>query len=163
MDSDGALAFPPHVCFHLYSISSSLQISSSLAGFCQFHPNNGSSPEMEIDWYNCKGYQCKGYVHLKHVIICVQHSEADNCGIIRGGNIHKIITLMEVENQKQVFEAFTALVMIISIQRNEENRRFKHQINSNMVLSMLSSLQDSAGSQGMGLWGISGLQFSLLS
>ena len=23
--------------------------------FCQFHPNNGSSPEMEIGWYNCKG------------------------------------------------------------------------------------------------------------
>ena len=64
MESDGALVFPPHVCFHLYSISSSLQLSSSLDGFCQFHPNNGSSPEIEIGWFNCTGYQDKPMLFL---------------------------------------------------------------------------------------------------
>ena len=33
---------------------------------------------------------------------------------------------MEVENQKQVLKLFSALVIIISIQRNENNRRFKN-------------------------------------
>ena len=49
---------------------------------------------------------------------------------------------MEVKTQEQVVKLFSACVVIISIQRNEQNTRFKHQICSNMVLSMLSSLQD---------------------
>ena len=49
---------------------------------------------------------------------------------------------MQVKTQEQVLKLFSACVVIISIQRNEQNIRFKHQICSNMVLSMLSSLQD---------------------
>ena len=58
----------------------------------------------------------------------------------------EIITLMEVKTEEQVLKLFSACVVIISIQRNEQNTRFKHQICSNMVLSMLSSLQDPIGS-----------------
>ena len=58
----------------------------------------------------------------------------------------EIITLIEVKTQEQVFKLFSACVVIISIQRNGQNTRFKHQICSNMVLSMLSSLQDPIGS-----------------
>ena len=32
---------------------------------------------------------------------------------------------MKVKNQKQVLKLFSALVIIISIERNEQNRRFK--------------------------------------
>ena len=32
---------------------------------------------------------------------------------------------MEVENQEQVLKLFSALVIIISVQRNEQNRKFK--------------------------------------
>ena len=53
---------------------------------------------------------------------------------------------MEVKTQEQVLKLFSACVVIISIQRNEQNTRFKHQTCSNMVLSMLSSLQDPIGS-----------------
>ena len=38
----------------------------------------------------------------------------------------EIITLMEVKTQKQVLMLFSACVVIISIQRNEQNTRFKH-------------------------------------
>ena len=58
----------------------------------------------------------------------------------------EIITLMEVETQEQVLKLFSACVVIISIQRNEQNTRIKHWICSNMVLSMLSSLQYPVGS-----------------
>ena len=63
-----------------------------------------------------------------------------------GGNIHKIIILMEVKTQEQVLKLFSACVVIISIQRNGQNTRFKHKICNNMVLSMLSSLHDPIGS-----------------
>ena len=33
---------------------------------------------------------------------------------------------MEVKNQKQVLKLFSAPVITIPIQRNEQNRRFKH-------------------------------------
>ena len=56
--------------------------------------------------------------------------------------VDKIIILMEVKTQEQVLKLFSACVVIISIQRNEQNTGFKHQICSNMVLSMLHSLQD---------------------
>ena len=49
------------------------------------------------------------------------------------------------KTQEQVLKLFSAYVVIISIKRNEQNTRFKHQIYSNMVLSMLSSLQDPIG------------------
>ena len=53
----------------------------------------------------------------------------------------------EGEKSRTSFEAFSALVIIIPVQRNEKkNKRFKHQIYSNMVLSMLTSLQDPTGS-----------------
>ena len=38
----------------------------------------------------------------------------------------EIITLMEVKTQEQVLKLFSACVAIISIQRNEQNTRFKH-------------------------------------
>ena len=57
----------------------------------------------------------------------------------------------EGKKSKTSFEAFLALVIIVFIQRNEQNRRFKHLIYSNIVLSMLSSLQDPIGSRGKGL------------
>ena len=38
----------------------------------------------------------------------------------------EIITLMEVKTQEQVLKLFSACVVIISIQRNEQNTRFKH-------------------------------------
>ena len=37
----------------------------------------------------------------------------------------EIITLMEVKTQEQVLKFFSARVVIISIQRNEQNTRFK--------------------------------------
>ena len=40
----------------------------------------------------------------------------------------------------------SACIVIISIKKNEQTTRFKHQICSNAVLSMLSSLQDPIGS-----------------
>ena len=49
---------------------------------------------------------------------------------------------MEVKTQEQVLKLFSTCVVIISIQKNEQNTRFKHSICSNVVLSMLSSLQD---------------------
>ena len=67
-----------------------------------------------------------------------------------------------MKNQKQVVTLFSALVIIISFQRNERNRRFKHYIYSDIVLSMLSSLNP-IGSQGKGQWEIAGLQFGLLT
>ena len=74
------------------------------------------------------------------------------------------VSEMEVKTQEQVLKLYSACVVIISIQRNEQNTRFKHQICSNMLLSMLSSLQDpiGSGSCGMGLWGFFRLQFGLL-
>ena len=42
-------------------------------------------------------HQHKGYVQT-YMYIRVQDSETDNCGTISGGNIHKIMTLMEVGN-----------------------------------------------------------------
>ena len=81
-------------------------------------------------------HQCRGYIHT---YMCVHDSETDNCGTVRGGNIqkiiilmevktqeHKIIILMEVKTQEQVLKLFSACVVIISIQRNEQNTRFKH-------------------------------------
>ena len=38
----------------------------------------------------------------------------------------EIITLMEVKTQEQVLKLFSACVVIISIQRNGQNTRFKH-------------------------------------
>ena len=38
----------------------------------------------------------------------------------------KMITLMEVKTQEQVLELFSACVVIIPIQRNEQNARFKN-------------------------------------
>ena len=38
----------------------------------------------------------------------------------------EIITLMEVKIQEQVLKLFSACVVIISIQRNEQNTKFKH-------------------------------------
>ena len=58
---------------------------------------------------------------------------------------HFHLTEIKIKNQKQVLKLFPALVIIISIQRNEQNGRFKHWIYSNMVLNMLSSLQDPIG------------------
>ena len=58
--------------------------------------------------------------------MCVHDSETDDCGTVWGGNIHKIIILMEVKTQEQVLKLFSACVVIISIQRNEQNTRFKH-------------------------------------
>ena len=58
-------------------------------------------------------HQCVGYIHT---YMCVHDSETDDCGTIWGGNIHKIIILMEVKTQEQV----------LSIQRNEQTTRFKH-------------------------------------
>ena len=62
---------------------------------------------------------------------------------------------------------FSALVVfIISIPRNKQNWRFKVLDLCDMVLNMLSSLKDPEeyifiGSWGMGLWSISGLQFTI--
>ena len=38
----------------------------------------------------------------------------------------EINTLLEVKTQKQVLKLFSVCVVIISIQRNEQNTRFKH-------------------------------------
>ena len=38
----------------------------------------------------------------------------------------QIITLMEFKTQEQVLKLFSACVVIISIQRNEQYTRFKH-------------------------------------
>ena len=38
----------------------------------------------------------------------------------------ELITLMEVKTQEQVLKLFSACFFIISIQRNEQNTRFKH-------------------------------------
>ena len=38
----------------------------------------------------------------------------------------EIITLMEVKTREQALKLFSACVVIISIQRNEQNTRFKH-------------------------------------
>ena len=60
--------------------------------------------------------------------MCVHDSETDDCGTVWGGSIHKINILMEVnlKTQEQVLKLFSACVVIISIQRNERNTRFKH-------------------------------------
>ena len=68
-------------------------------------------------------HQCRGYIHT---YMCVHDFETDDCGTVRGRNIHKIIILMEVKTQEQVLKLFSACVVIISIQRNEQNTRFKH-------------------------------------
>ena len=68
-------------------------------------------------------HQCRGYIHT---YMCVHDSETDNCGTVWGEIIHKIITLMEVKTQEQVLKPYSACVVIISIQRNEQNTRFKH-------------------------------------
>ena len=68
-------------------------------------------------------HQCRGYIHT---YMCVHDSETDDCGTIGGGNIHKIIILMEVKTQEQVLKLFSACVVIISVQRNEQNTRFKY-------------------------------------
>ena len=38
----------------------------------------------------------------------------------------EIITLMEVKTQEQVLRFFSICVVIISVQRNEQNTRFRH-------------------------------------
>ena len=38
----------------------------------------------------------------------------------------EIIPLMEAETQEQVLKLFSACIVIISIQRNKQNTRFKH-------------------------------------
>ena len=68
-------------------------------------------------------HQCRGYIHT---YMCVHDSETDDCGTVSGGNIHKIIILMEVKTQEQVLKLFSACVVIISIERNEQDARFKH-------------------------------------
>ena len=55
-------------------------------------------------------HQCRGYIQT---YMCVHDFE-------------KIIILMEVKTQEQVLKLFSACVVIISIQRNEQNTRFKH-------------------------------------
>ena len=60
------------------------------------------------------------FTSLIHTYMCAHDSETDNCGIIQ-----KIITLMEVKTQEQVLKLYLACVVIISIQRNEQNIRFK--------------------------------------
>ena len=64
-------------------------------------------------------YHVKVMFKQKCYIIYVQDPETDNCGTICDGNIHKIMTLMEVENQKEVVKLFSALAIITFIQRNE--------------------------------------------
>ena len=69
-------------------------------------------------------HQYRGYIHT---YMCDSHdSETDDCGTVLGGNIHKIIILMKVKTQEQVLKLFSACVVIISIQRSEQNTRFKH-------------------------------------
>ena len=59
-------------------------------------------------------HQCIGYIHT---YMCVHYFETDDCGTVRGGNIHKIIILMEVKTQEQVLKLFSTCVVIISIQK----------------------------------------------
>ena len=63
-------------------------------------------------------HQCRGYIQI---YTCVQDSETDNCG-----TEVEIITLMEVKTQEHALKFFSAWLVIISIQRNEQNTRFKH-------------------------------------
>ena len=42
-------------------------------------------------------HQCRGYIHT---YMCVHDFETDNCGTVWGGNIHKIIILIEVKTQE---------------------------------------------------------------
>ena len=48
-------------------------------------------------------HQCRCYIHA---YMCVHDSETDDCGTVWGGNIHKIIILMEVKTQEQVLKLF---------------------------------------------------------
>ena len=57
-------------------------------------------------------HQYRGYVQIYQTI--VEQSEVE------------IITLMEVITQEQVLKLLSACVVIISIQRNEQNIRFNH-------------------------------------
>ena len=60
---------------------------------------------------------------------------------------------MNMKNKKQVLKLFSALVIIIHIQGNEQDGRFKHQIYSNMVLSMLRILRkESMGHFRITIW-----------
>ena len=63
-------------------------------------------------------HQCRGYVQI---YICVQDSEQT---VVEQFEL-EIITLMEVKTQEQVLQLFSACVVIISSQRNEQNTRFK--------------------------------------
>ena len=59
-------------------------------------------------------HQCRGYIHT---YTRVHGFETDDCGTVSGGNIHKIIILMEVKTQEQVLKHFSACVVIISVQK----------------------------------------------
>ena len=71
-------------------------------------------------------HQCRGYIQIYlyiYIYICVFKILRQT--IVEQSEV-EIITLMEVKTQEQVLKLFSACVVIISIQRNEQNTRFKH-------------------------------------
>ena len=81
-------------------------------------------------------HQCRGYVQI-YIYIYIYMFKILRQTIVEQSEV-EIITLMEVKTQEQVLKLFSACVVIISIQRNEQNRTW--------FPSMLSSLQDPIGS-----------------
>ena len=61
-------------------------------------------------------HQCRGYIHT---YMCVHDSETDDCGTVWGGNIHKIIILMEVKSQEQVLKLFSACALFLFEEMNK--------------------------------------------
>ena len=67
-------------------------------------------------------HQCRVYVQI-YIYMCVFKILRQT--IVEQSEV-EIITLMEVKTQEQVLKLFSACVVIISIQRKEQNTRFKH-------------------------------------
>ena len=58
-----------------------------------------------------------------YIYMCVQDSETENCGTVSGGNIHKIVILMEVKTQEQILKLFSECAVIIHyVMENGENQ-----------------------------------------
>ena len=73
-------------------------------------------------------HQCRGYVQIYiyiYIYVCVCVFKIMRQTIVEQSEVERI-TLMEVKTQEQVLKLFSACVVIISIQRNEQNTRFKH-------------------------------------
>ena len=70
-------------------------------------------------------HQCRGYIHI---YICVfkilRQTIVEQSEVEQYSQNNHII--MEVKTQEQVLKLFSACVVIISVQTNGQNTRFKH-------------------------------------